>query len=370
MKDKKQKKLIVALAVIAVIWGGVTVIGLYARYGKTWSRPSEPPPVHPSSHTETSLTEADLPSKPVAPKQFDPGGIASITKNKVGDVVRGMRIVSMGPFRERASKMDLENLHIIFSGKVTLTGSYYVTDVFNEDVVAFGVVGKEREKLPRLDDDTADSESFCFPSSNETKKYFGSKYGHGKATIEINRFDIIRYPSESACNDKFVKIISVEKTKSGNEKDYQSTINTDSKSITSSPILLNAYKHGTFSVPSSILPETKIALKWTSDQDTLRWGNIATVCLIGLDDKKQPIKLKENKGSCYPDLQFLLAETKLSSGMYEWLSSRNNDKFVTSPQTYQLSVRVLDALSSEGHSGWSGLISESTSNEFTFEPSS
>lgn len=139
------------------------------------------------------------------------------------------------------------------------------------------------------------------------------------------------------------------------------------KSLENSIISLTEYGHGSFSVPTSIQRGTKITLKWTSDKYNLGWGNIATICLIGLDDQKQLIKLRENENLCYPDLQLSLATTTLSSGEFKWLSSDNSSKFITSPKSYQLSVRVLDSLPPEGRSEWAGLIYESTSNEFTFK---
>lgn len=151
------------------------------------------------------------------------------------------------------------------------------------------------------------------------------------------------------------------------ENNSPTSVNPLEKPIPSSLISLTEYGHGTFLIPNSIQRRTEIILKWTSDQYTLGWGNIATICLIGLDGRKQPVKLKENKDLCYPDLQLLLATTSLSLGEYKWLSSDYENKFISSPTSYQLSVRVLDSLPPEGRSEWAGLISESTSNEFTFK---
>ena len=124
---------------------------------------------------------------------------------------------------------------------------------------------------------------------------------------------------------------------------------------------------GTFTVPTSIQQGTRIVLKWKSDENLLYWGDSASICLIGLDGQKQPIKLRENKGLCYPDMQVLVATTKLSSGEYHWSSSGYIEKFTSVPKSFELSVRVIDSLPSEGRSEWAGLISESTSNEFTFK---
>jgi len=149
----------------------------------------------------------------------------------------------------------------------------------------------------------------------------------------------------------------------------QVPINTFGESTPPSLISFTEYERGgAFTVPTLIQQGTQVILKWTSDKKLFYWGDIAYVCLIGLDEQKQPIKLKEGGKSCYPDIQVLIASTPLSSGEYRWSSSAYIEKFTSVPKSFKLSVRVLDSRPSEGLSEWAGLISESTSNEFTFTP--
>lgn len=128
-------------------------------------------------------------------------------------------------------------------------------------------------------------------------------------------------------------------------------------------ISLTEYGHGAFLVPENIQQGTEVVLRWTNDKSLNSWGNIISICLIGLDEKKQVIELKENKDLCYPDMQMTLGTTTVSSGEYKWFVS-NSNKFVTPPKSFKLSLRILDYLPPEGRSEWAGLISESSSNEF------
>ncbi len=136
-----------------------------------------------------------------------------------------------------------------------------------------------------------------------------------------------------------------------------------------SPISLTEYGHGQFAVPENLQQEVEMTLKWTGDQSLINyWGNMAYACLIGLDENGQEIEqateLTKNKNVCYPDMQFLLGTTTVSSGKYKWLVSSRSDIFTKLPKSFKLSIRVLDSRPPEGLSEWAGLISESTSNEF------
>lgn len=141
-----------------------------------------------------------------------------------------------------------------------------------------------------------------------------------------------------------------------------------------STIALTEYgRNGLFYVPPVIERGKKILLKWTSDPSLANWGGEVTICLIGLDDQKRSIDLKSDKGLCYPGMEpdlyahIMIATTRLANGKYEWLAEDNSDKFAAPPKSYRLSVRVLDALPSEGRSEWAGTIAESISTEFSFK---
>ena len=140
------------------------------------------------------------------------------------------------------------------------------------------------------------------------------------------------------------------------------------KTISSTLISFPKYDNGTFSIPAVIQKGTEVTLTWTSDEFSLHWGDKAYICLIALDANKQIIERKENKELCYPDMQFILGTTTLSSGGYRWLSSGHDDEFVSPPKSFKLSVRIIDSLPAEGRSEWAGLISQSTSNEFVIIP--
>lgn len=138
--------------------------------------------------------------------------------------------------------------------------------------------------------------------------------------------------------------------------------------ITSTLISFPKYDNGTFSIPTTIQQGTEIILRWTSDSFLLGWGDKVYICLIALDTKKEVIEPKENKDLCYPDMQLMLDITTLSSGEYHWFPSNYDNEFISPPKTLKLSVRILDFRPSEGRNEWTGLISESTSNEFVIVP--
>lgn len=223
MKEEKQKKLIVTLAVITAVWAGFAAIGLYGRYGRGNSRSAEIPVVTAGTVREPAIPQTETPSvegvyveEPPVPKGFDPAGIFSISKSKVGDVINGMRVVSIGPRRfGDVGEYNLDDLHVVFSGETVLTGEYHV--FFNDwnlkDEVGFDVTGKERDRLPRLENDKGYDTGFCFTNSDYAKKFFGPVNSHGTATVVIDGYEINRYPSEGSCDVRFVKLISIERDK-------------------------------------------------------------------------------------------------------------------------------------------------------------
>lgn len=124
-----------------------------------------------------------------------------------------------------------------------------------------------------------------------------------------------------------------------------------------------------FTVPAVLHTGTELTLKWKYAPGLLLWGDEASICIIGLDARKQPIPLTKNETrNCLPDRQPLLASAKLSSGEYRWMVADDiRTVFMEVPRSYRLSVRVLDA-STHGIGGkWAGLLSDSTSNEFVIK---
>ncbi|MDP1689414.1 MAG: hypothetical protein Q8L47_04810, partial [bacterium] len=101
--------------------------------------------------------------------------------------------------------------------------------------------------------------------------------------------------------------------------------------IKSSNISLTAYIPKTFTIAPTIKQGSSVLLNWISDDVSKKWGDKIFICLIGLDDQKEEIKLRDSKVSCYPDTQFTIGTSTLSLGKYEWLVNDYSNKYVTAP---------------------------------------
>lgn len=100
-----------------------------------------------------------------------------------------------------------------------------------------------------------------------------------------------------------------------------------------------------------------------------KWGDTATICLVGFDNSKNKMKAKEENSLCYAfdNEETLIAKTTLSKKEYQWVVPKNiTERFEESPSFYKISVAVYDSLPPEGRSEWAGFInSDGSDNYFT-----
>lgn len=119
---------------------------------------------------------------------FDP------LKNKVGDTIAGMKLISVKPFV--GDKLSLENVDAQFLGRVTLSGEYdYELDPsLGEGAyrMCFRLVGvDEKLKVPVLNRNSDQGVYFCFDDLADAHRGFGSGYVSGQAMIVIDRYRLI-----------------------------------------------------------------------------------------------------------------------------------------------------------------------------------
>lgn len=131
---------------------------------------------------------------------------------EVGDEIAGMKIEAINIAREGYIDFSFENVAISFSGETELTGTYnyYDDDVaFLYDSVCFDVDEDSYSKMPRMVENDRDP-WFCFYDQGKAKEAFGPKGSSGKATIIIDDYAFISYPSEGSDGARLVKVISKE----------------------------------------------------------------------------------------------------------------------------------------------------------------
>lgn len=145
-------------------------------------------------------TQTDQPSTNI----FDP------LKNKVGDSIVGLKIVSITGVTGIDRPMAADNVLAKFSGKVTLSGTYdYSENAFaGDEMVCFAPDANERLKLPVLVGRADQNTRFCFSNLEKAKTAFGPNYGQGQATITIDKYELWYAPAEVVNQAELLIVVS------------------------------------------------------------------------------------------------------------------------------------------------------------------
>ncbi len=113
------------------------------------------------------------------------------------------------------------------------------------------------------------------------------------------------------------------------------------------------------------------SIQW-SQRELERWGNIATICLVGSDIEENIILTKEveDNAICAYELgsikgSHLIAETTLTEDLYQWtISEEIFGIFEEMPEFYKIKIYVFDKLSAEGRTEWAGIIKKDESDNY------
>jgi len=145
-------------------------------------------------------------------RSIQSSGVVDPAQVKVGDEVSGLKVTKVSGvpgIQLPYSYGDIQNIHIEFSGPVTVKGDYdYSTnEFFGQDLTTFRVSDpQEILKLPHLKQQ--EPVVFWFSNPDKANKAFGPAYGNGSATILIEDYEINYAGAEVMNSAKLVKVIS------------------------------------------------------------------------------------------------------------------------------------------------------------------
>lgn len=130
--------------------------------------------------------------KPVTqePEQF------SISTAKVGDRVKGLKVISVKPLMNGGREVK-------FEGQLTLTGKYSFSD-FGSQYIFDNLDATSKEKLPNLGYDPW----FFFSNQDTAAKEFGPQENSGNATITIENYTMAMIPDTDA-GGNFATLVQV-----------------------------------------------------------------------------------------------------------------------------------------------------------------
>ncbi|MDP3985220.1 MAG: hypothetical protein Q8P82_00500 [bacterium] len=130
-------------------------------------------------------------------------------KNKPGDTVAGLVVVSIGPVPGIDRPLALDNVEAKFSGTVTVSGtySYGFSDLWGADTSCFTPDAEEMVKLPVLSGVSDQNDYFCFNNIDKAKEVFGPTEESGTATVVIDNYALMYAPAEVSNMARLVSVV-------------------------------------------------------------------------------------------------------------------------------------------------------------------
>ena len=130
---------------------------------------------------------------------------------KVGDKVARMTVAAIS---KKNPEIDLPlslNIEVTFTGQETATGTYTyykeADSVYNGNMVCFTDIDeKSRQYIPILQDD--ERYYFCFINQDFAREQFGPVGSTGIATVVIDNYIDIHFPSEGWNTAELVSVVS------------------------------------------------------------------------------------------------------------------------------------------------------------------
>ncbi|KKM09148.1 hypothetical protein SY88_19935 [Clostridiales bacterium PH28_bin88] len=140
------------------------------------------------------------------PEALITNGVFDAREIQIGDTILNMK-VTQAEVPDNREGNDYPAV-VMFSGKATVTGSYYhhKEDPFLDHEISFTVDEDSAQNLPRLKHDER-SLWFCLTNHDEAEMEFGPPGSEGKAKIIIDDYTIRYEPTETWNTARLVKVI-------------------------------------------------------------------------------------------------------------------------------------------------------------------
>lgn len=162
--------------------------------------------------TTPSSTVVTPEAQPVATGTSSRGSeIFDPTKTKVGDIIAGLKVVSMGPVQGITRPMAQDNVSASFMGQVTVAGDYDIaTDAMSGTEKACFTISQPPDlyKLPVLIGEDDQEPRFCFTNIEKVKQDLGSTAMRGHATITIDQYQLNYASAEVTNRARLVTVVS------------------------------------------------------------------------------------------------------------------------------------------------------------------
>lgn len=175
------------------------------------------PPIADDSNQEP----AEVPDSTVSPNaatdtsELSPN-LFNLKDVKVGDKIAGMTIKSIKKISDLITPpedvpLSENNVSIVFSGQVTITGEYRYekeSEVGGIEILGFSLDETSSKLMPRLTYQKNDPVYISIANIDEAKEKLGiTKDGEGMATIIIDDYSLNSYPSEVSNTGKLVSVV-------------------------------------------------------------------------------------------------------------------------------------------------------------------
>ena len=135
--------------------------------------------------------------------------LVDFEKIKAGDTFGEMVVVSTESVRENINLPISENIVIRFEGAVEIKGKYvyYGEDSFGGSRVCFSDLdAQSASKMPQLK--RGGINQFCFENDQYAMELFAPEGSSGTATIVIDNYTLIYYPSEGWNTAKLIRVVT------------------------------------------------------------------------------------------------------------------------------------------------------------------
>ncbi|GEM_PF-3396754 len=132
-------------------------------------------------------------------------------RNKVGDIVAGLKVVSIKSLTGSELPIGRENVVARFAGQIQVSGAYEfsLNELSGDDWVCIALTDpREKLKLPVLVGVADQNDRFCFNNLKKAKVAFGPKYGQGQATVTIDNYELWYAPAEVNNKAELISVLS------------------------------------------------------------------------------------------------------------------------------------------------------------------
>jgi hypothetical protein len=155
----------------------------------------------PEEEGPPTLEQQEPPSaQTTADNLFNP------TTAKYGDMVAGLTIAQIGPFNPEYSGQSADNIVVIFNGEVTVSGKW---EHYNGGLIGTRTcMNPDEESIAILPKTAGDTRITWFCFNDEDGEKLGPEGTSGTATLVIDGYTYVSYPSEVVNSARLVKILS------------------------------------------------------------------------------------------------------------------------------------------------------------------